>query len=726
MSEHKAASDDTPANGPEGDGKIEKSTAEHEKSQDEGVQTKKPSFLKKIWTKLDLDLQTVMMMFKGSLPPIIAIAAYQAPPWANHFGTLGYLVAIASILAFCIMPRGKFIQTLILNTLSICLAAAVNLLALFCAIKAREHTTPAGRPPTGYNSSASAVLAIWLIVQTYCINSLRAARPQFQFPAIVYSIFVSVAMTYGTQFPTMAYAINFMERLMEAFFTGFAIAAGVSLFIIPVSSRLVVFKQMTGYLLTLGAVVQAQTAYMQSIEDYDPREAVKQVHEEGAKKTKKGKKTDGSAQNSDLFITPEAKKLQELVSKVFALHTKLPGDITFAKREIAIGKLCGHDITQLWKLLQAIMIPVVGLTTTVDILRRKIPDVDYSVQSPATEEAQKQKKQVDNVQYLMKSLHQPFQTMSGDVNAAIQHVLITLELIKPPKKKKGDEESEADLPAPGSAKFAEYFKTKLDEFYESKKQNLRDWCHRSNIELPPDFFESTFVRPEHMEGVDEHARERHQRQLFFVLHLDYLLWRAGGAALELVLWADSKKQDGMLKKTRLIVPPFRIFRRWVRSVINREDSSQEDQYTAEMDAGNLESLDLGESFSKRKDPEHLPPRNAFEKFGNFLRIIPRALRSDASAFGLRVSAATMTIAIICYLQASQQFFLTNRLLWAMIMVSISMSRTTGQSIANVGAHLYTRSSLTYADHQSTVPAPHVWNSRGDGKRLPSQLQPPQC
>lgn len=59
---------------------------------------KKPSKLKQLWTKLDLDVGTVMMMFKGSLPPIIAIAAFQAPAFAAHFGTLGYLVVSSALL----------------------------------------------------------------------------------------------------------------------------------------------------------------------------------------------------------------------------------------------------------------------------------------------------------------------------------------------------------------------------------------------------------------------------------------------------------------------------------------------------------------------------------------------------------------------------------------------------------------------------------------------------
>lgn len=210
---------------------------------------KKPSKLKQLWTKVGLDFGTCAMMFKGSVGPIIALAIYQSPAVAQHYTTLGYMVAIMTILGLPIMPRGKFIQTMSLNVLGVCLGAAVNLLALYTATQARLNTTPPGTPPTAYNSSASAVCAIWLMVQIYLVNYLRSARPQFQFPAIVYSIFVIVGMSYGPTFPNMAYSISFVERLIEAFLTGFGIATGVHFVIFPVSSRTVVFKEMTGYLM---------------------------------------------------------------------------------------------------------------------------------------------------------------------------------------------------------------------------------------------------------------------------------------------------------------------------------------------------------------------------------------------------------------------------------------------------------------------------------------------
>ncbi|KAK5676191.1 hypothetical protein LTS10_011003 [Elasticomyces elasticus] len=298
---------------------------------------KPPSKLKTLWTKLGLDPLTLMLMLKGSIPPTIAISMYQSRGVATQYSTLGYLVAIMSILGFAIMPRAKFLQTMALNLVATCLAAAVNLLALYCVTQARLHTTPTGRPLQGYNSSASAVCAIWLIIQIYLVNVVRAARPQFQFPAIIYSIFVSVSCTYGVEFPNMVAAISFMRRLLEAFLTGFALATATNLLIFPVSSRKVVFKEMTGYLMCLSGMVKAQTAYMQSMETIDPV-ALRRKREEEQDGKDKSKATKESP-----LTTPASLKLAELLSKTITLHTKLHADITPAKREFAFGKLEAHD-----------------------------------------------------------------------------------------------------------------------------------------------------------------------------------------------------------------------------------------------------------------------------------------------------------------------------------------------------------------------------------------------
>lgn len=130
---------------------------------------------------------------RAALPPTIAIAFFQAKPVAHQYSTLGYLVAISSILGFAIMPRARFFQTMLFNLITICLGTAIALLGIWTIIQARKHTTAPGEPLSGYNSSASAVAAIWLFFQIYLVNSLKSALPQLQFPAILYAIFANIA-----------------------------------------------------------------------------------------------------------------------------------------------------------------------------------------------------------------------------------------------------------------------------------------------------------------------------------------------------------------------------------------------------------------------------------------------------------------------------------------------------------------------------------------------------
>ena len=110
---------------------------------------------------------------RGSVPPTVALAFYQAPAVASIYSTLGYLVPIISVLSMCIMPRAKFIQTMVINLVGVCVGSAVALLGIWSGVKAREHTTPAGTI-TAYNSSQSAVCAIWLFANIYFVNVMRA------------------------------------------------------------------------------------------------------------------------------------------------------------------------------------------------------------------------------------------------------------------------------------------------------------------------------------------------------------------------------------------------------------------------------------------------------------------------------------------------------------------------------------------------------------------------
>lgn len=207
------------------------------------------SRVKQLWGKTGITLRVYESMFKGALAPTIAIASFQATSWANHYTTLGYLVGIMTVLSTVIQPRAKFVQTMLMQILLVCIGSAITMLAFFCCVQARISSEGSNGPGTGgpgtsglaskgaetstYNASASAVAGVWLFAEIYTISVLRARMPQYTVPCIMWAVFANVSMTYAPQFSTMGQATSLVLSLLEAYLTAFGIATGVSLLVFP-------------------------------------------------------------------------------------------------------------------------------------------------------------------------------------------------------------------------------------------------------------------------------------------------------------------------------------------------------------------------------------------------------------------------------------------------------------------------------------------------------------
>lgn len=170
--------------------------------------------------------------------------------------------------------------------------------------------------------------------------------------------------------------------------------------------------------------------------------------------------------------------------------------------------------------------------------------------------------------------------------------------------------------------------------------------------------------------------------MFLMLYLEYLIVRIGQDILELIIFADQLRQDGRFKHRRLLFPGRKTLFKWLKAVFGKEDMTREEHFMSDMEVGATESVNLGKSFGRKKDPEHLPPQTVWERIGEVIRLCPKFFRSENSSFAFRVVCATMSLAIVAYLEASQQFFQQQRLIWSLIMLTISMSRTAGQSTFN--------------------------------------------
>lgn len=134
-----------------------------------------------------------------------------------------------------------------------------------------------------------------------------------------------MAGTYSPQFPTMAAGISFVKKLLEAFLTGFAIAFGVNLFVFPVNSREVVFKDAVAYTKALQGTLKALTGYLQTLEDKDMFSP--NVDPESKEPSK---------------VVLGAQKLKAALGGLSAIHGKMHGDLSFAKKEVRILVSCDN------------------------------------------------------------------------------------------------------------------------------------------------------------------------------------------------------------------------------------------------------------------------------------------------------------------------------------------------------------------------------------------------
>ena len=428
-------------------------------------------------------------------------------------------MAIVATLSLPIQPRAKFFQTMIFNILGICFGACIALLTCYSAVQARLHTSQpietssAGASGTtqavGYNSSASAVSAIWLFVNILFSNSLRFARPQLQTPVVLYTILANIASTFAPLFADMTQAIAFVKTLIEAFMAGFAIAIVVNLVVFPLSGRQVLFAQYAGYGKLLQQIMARQRAFAEVMEHADmlqPQESTDTI----------------SVSKASAF----AKSLKESMIALQELHAKAQQGLPLAKREVAFGNLSPTDLEDIFQRFRDIFSPVLGLSSLADIYTRIALSRGWTQgdQQPSqgtglgsTAEALEEVQFVEKWNRVMQSLHGPFHEITAAASGGIQHALYILELDKKPKTSTASKDPETATPlVPGDDRYVEQLLQKLREFQETRKAAVQVWCQQRNIKL-----EDAPTVPEQLteELLQPTSDDFSRRQLYLILYV---------------------------------------------------------------------------------------------------------------------------------------------------------------------------------------------------------------
>jgi hypothetical protein len=282
------------------------------------------------------------------------------------------VLIITSILAINpVLPQAQYLELMFQQVFSVCLASALTLLQLFCVIKAREHTSPplpaipvaasGTPPPVPYNSSASVVSAIWLVVLVFGVCYVRSARPQLLPPCINFTVVVVVTSSVAPVFPTMAVALGFARQLLVVNLSGLAASIAVVMILFHTTNRTAFKKDVAEWQRCIEKCLAAKVVAMGGL--------LFNAETKSESEPFKITKTPGREQG----FTEIATSTQALLAVV----DKMQIDLRYARREISIGKLTAKDMSQIEALLYEVLLPVVGLMSGTEYVRKLSASADF-------------------------------------------------------------------------------------------------------------------------------------------------------------------------------------------------------------------------------------------------------------------------------------------------------------------------------------------------------------
>ncbi|KAJ6095599.1 hypothetical protein N7486_006345 [Penicillium sp. IBT 16267x] len=521
---------------------------------------------------------------------------------------------------------------------------------MWCAVRARantSHTAPAGNtggpvsgaPVSPYNAAASVNMAIWLAFEVWLANTFRAFRPQYFVPSIIFSIFIQVTATYGTQFATLDEAGSLIKRLVETFFTGFGLAAAVNLVIIPLTSRKIVSMHMAENVNVIQRTLDAQREFAQSLSVGDW--------------LFKHDDSDVSQKESTLSW-PEANTLKNETMEAAIALGKVTSELRYAKREAGWDYLGPKELATITHLLKKVLASMLWMESLVKVTRQ-IPRLVPEMESIPREEEQ------EKWCWLSEQRHGPTEQLIQAMKEGLDHSVHMLRLSKAPAVSQSDIEANRDHAST-------HLEETIELFLRERQNPLGTWLSWTGMhqasEIP--------------KGIITQQRERYQFQLYLFLDLESSLVATARRILDLVKYADLKVSDGTMHKKRLVFPTWKQMKKWSWAALCREDGEL-DYYMYSRRSGTAR-IYLDDVLQTGTDPEHLHPQSTWEKIGDNLRRGFNFFGSPESMFGLRVAVATMAISIVAFLRNSQHFYIEQRLIWGSIMIAISMASTLGSAI----------------------------------------------
>jgi hypothetical protein len=247
------------------------------------------------------------------------------------------------------------------HLISVCLVTAVTLLELFCVIKARENTskvsdTPSpppgpGSPPVPYNSSASAVAGVWLVILIFLVSFVRSARPQFMAPCVNFTVVVVVTSSIAPTLPTMPVAMNFAATLLTINVIGLSVWSVVGLLAWPDTNRAAFERSARELVGHMDRCLAVRATTLRKMSGGSAGHGAGQVTQ------------DEDDDQGGLKATDDA---TTAAAALLATYSRLQANLPYLGDEVSMGHLRPETLLRIHDLLLEVLKPVVGLMASMD------------------------------------------------------------------------------------------------------------------------------------------------------------------------------------------------------------------------------------------------------------------------------------------------------------------------------------------------------------------------
>ncbi|OAA70444.1 hypothetical protein ISF_02418 [Cordyceps fumosorosea ARSEF 2679] len=598
--------------------------------------------LKELLSWLKLDWHTAKLTIKSSIPPAVLVCAIQSDAWISYFGQNAYLAPIAAASVMAGFPQGMMLEFNAKQTLGYTVAYCWALLAGWCGLQARKHTTGAAGDLAAYNASAEAVVAVMLAFGMWVAFTVKSAFPSWNIQTSVAAILGIAMIPALARLSTMDSIIKDATNAFVAFLAGQAVGLVNALLIFPQTCRGLFGRAAISCLDALGAIVRAQEMCIQDV-------------------------VSGTIPSSSTDTT-ETKSVENLEGALQQLGNevaKANGLVDHAAREISWGTYTQSELDTVCALLVQLVPPISGLSLVADMMQRGA-DVSSVIGHHKQADGENQTKQrPDDWQNTESEMQEQLRCMIEMISAGADHAKLRLRQSQKRNwigvaSDKSDEESQGAA-SPGGARFTGSYH---DMFKEGGEQSLsrQRVLHRYMQHRPQ------------VGGIESMSSDKHAETLryFVLLHSQTILVALGRKLLKLIIYLD----DLHGRPRRLVVPRFLSLSHW--SGLFNFNLTKTPSGEARKRADGLK-VELDPVFHKPRNPDHLPATNTTEAVGDCIRKASLVLRTEHAAYGLRGVCAVMTIAIVGFLRDSQDFYFAQRLLWALFAILLSMGRTSGSS-----------------------------------------------